>query len=228
LASLWPKADWLPRPVRAKTLLENLALAPDAAYANTVTLCRMPLRRRLLAPHISQQLNGHRPEDRVCQSFTTAPSGDVLAGMLAADVGLLLPDDFLTKVDRTSMACGLEVRPPLLDHELLELAATIPSHFKIRRGETKWILKRCYEDHLPRDAVWRPKQGFEMPVDTWLRGPLREMFEASVLAPTVRASELINQRAVERLYRSHLARIGRHGGVLWSILMLAKWAERWL
>jgi asparagine synthase (glutamine-hydrolysing) len=148
--------------------------------------------------------------------------------MLAADTAILLPDDFLTKVDRASMAFGLEVRPPLVDHELLELAATIPSRFKVRDGETKWILKRTFSDRLPDDAVWRAKQGFEIPVDAWLRQPLREMFESSVLAPNSRVADLIDQRAVGRLYRSHLASVGRHGNVLWSFLMLARWAERWL
>ena len=228
LARAWPKADWLPRPLRAKTLLSNLAVEADAAYANTITLCRMPLRRRLLAPDVAAQLNGHRPEESVIRGFATAPAGDALAGMQAADLGLLLPDDFLTKVDRASMACGLEVRPPMVDHELLELAARVPSRLKVRQGETKWILKRSYDRRLPRDAVWRKKHGFEIPADAWLRGPLREMFESSVLAPGSRVADLIDQPAVARLYRSHLAKVGRHGGVLWAMLSLARWADRYL
>ncbi|HUY91148.1 MAG TPA: asparagine synthase (glutamine-hydrolyzing) [Pirellulales bacterium] len=228
LARVWPKLDWLPRPLRAKMLLHNLALEADAAYANTVTLCRMPLRRRLLATDIAAQLNGHLPEICVLRGFATAPAGDALAGMQAADIGLLLPDDFLTKVDRASMASGLEVRPPLVDHELLELAARVPSKWKVRRGETKWILKRCYDSRLPRDAVWRAKHGFEIPVDAWLRGPLRDMFESSVLAPNSRVAELVDQPTVARLYRAHLAKVGRHGGILWAMLALARWADRYL
>ncbi|HEV3338991.1 MAG TPA: asparagine synthase (glutamine-hydrolyzing), partial [Pirellulales bacterium] len=254
LANVWPKADWLPRPLRAKTRLTNLALEPDAAYANTVLLCRLPERRRLLAADVAAELNGHRPEELIREAFgrgyeagkgdrsilCEAPSGpfrqkvpvpfsrDVLAGMLAADTAVLLTDDFLTKVDRASMACGLEVRPPLVDHELLELAATVPSRLKVRGGETKWIMKKTFSDRLPRDAVWRAKHGFEIPVDAWLREPLRETFESSVLSPGARVAELVDQRAVARLYRAHLAKVGRHGGVLWSMLMLAKWAEKWL
>jgi asparagine synthase (glutamine-hydrolysing) len=250
LASVWPKADWLPRPLRAKTRLTNLALEPDAAYANTVLLCRLPERRRLLSADVAAELNGHRPEELIRQAFARAWSGkmglapaaltlavsqgergqepDVLAGMLAADTAVLLTDDFLTKVDRASMACGLEVRPPLVDHELLELAATVPSRLKVRGGETKWIMKETFSDRLPPDAVWRAKHGFEIPVDSWLREPLRDTFESSVLSPGARVSELVDQRAVARLYQAHLAKIGRHGGVLWSLLMLAKWAEKWL
>jgi asparagine synthase (glutamine-hydrolysing) len=172
-------------------------------------------------------------QDRTARSpFPTECLGpsvpDVLTGMLAADTAVLLTDDFLTKVDRTSMAHGLEVRPPLVDHELLELAATIPSRLKVRGGETKWIMKQAFSDRLPRDAVWRAKHGFEIPVDAWLRGPLRDMFQSSVLSPAARVAELVDQPAVGRLYRAHLAKVGRHGGVLWSMLTLAKWAERWL
>src|SRR5207244_5199042 len=132
LAQVWPKADWLPRLLRAKTLLSNLSVDAPAAYANTLTLCRQPLRRRLLAPNIAAALNGHDPEEIVCMNHRSAPSDDALGGMIAADFATVLPDDFLVKVDRASMAHGLEVRPPSLDHELLELAARIPSRWKVR------------------------------------------------------------------------------------------------
>ena len=88
------------------------------------------MRRRLLACDLAANLNGHQPESIVCDGFATAPAGDALAGMIAADIATLLPDDYLVKVDRASMAHGLEVRPPLLDHELLELTARIPSAFQ--------------------------------------------------------------------------------------------------
>jgi asparagine synthase (glutamine-hydrolysing) len=228
LAKIWPKADWLPRPMRAKTLLTNLSLESGAAYANTVVQCRPPLRRQLLAPDLAAELNGHDSEQIIRDGYSGARRDDPLGGMIAADVRTILPDDFLVKVDRASMAHGLEVRPPLLDHELLELAARIPSRFKVHRGETKWILKQAYQKMLPADVVWRKKHGFEIPVDVWLRGPLREMFESSVLATQARVGSLINQPRAQSLYRSHLAGTGRHGNVLWSLLMLARWSERYL
>ena len=119
LARVWPKADWLPRTLRAKTLLTNLSLERGAAYANTLTLCRPPLRRRLLSGDVRAHLNGHDPGASVSRLRTLLAAADSpLDGMLGADVALVLPDDFLVKVDRASMAHGLEVRPPLLDHEL--------------------------------------------------------------------------------------------------------------
>jgi asparagine synthase (glutamine-hydrolysing) len=228
VARAWPKADWLPRPLRAKTRLTNLALDAAPAYANTLQVCRGPLRRRLLAADIAIGLDGYQPEALVCAGYAAAPPGDALAGMIAADVATLLPDDYLVKVDRASMAHGLEVRPPLLDHELLELTARIPSALKVRDGQTKWLLKRAYRDRLPGDILARPKQGFEIPVDSWLRGPLRDVVETTVLSPRARVADLIDLPTARGLYRSHLAGAGRHGAVLWSLLVLARWCERYL
>jgi asparagine synthase (glutamine-hydrolysing) len=224
----WPKADWLPRPLRLKTALMNLSLDSAGAYANTMTLCRQPTRRELLADDVARGLDGHRPEQALLEAYASAPSHDALAGMLAADSRVTLPDDFLVKVDRASMAYGLEVRPPLLDHELLELAARIPSRFKVRGGQTKWLFKRSMESRLPADVVWRPKQGFEVPIDAWLRGPLRDVFESAVLSPGARVAGLINQDRARKLYQAHLSRLGRHGGTLWALLVLARWAEHFL
>jgi asparagine synthase (glutamine-hydrolysing) len=228
LARVWPKADWLPRPIRAKTLLTNLALDAGPAYANTVAVCRLPLRRRLLAPDVAASLNGHDPGRIICEAHASAPTDDPLGGMFAADVGTILPDDFLVKVDRASMANGLEVRPPLLDHELLELTARIPSKWKVHRGETKWVLKQAYRRDLTADVIDRPKHGFEIPIDAWFRGPLRERFEAAVLAPQARVGDLVNRAVARKVYRAHLAGTGRHGALLWSLLMLACWADRYL
>jgi asparagine synthase (glutamine-hydrolysing) len=227
-ASLWPKADWLPRSLRARTLLTNLALEPGAAYANTLSWCRPPLRRHLLNHDLAASLNGWSPEERIRTAYATAPADDALAGMIAADVDVILPDDYLVKVDRASMANGLEVRPPLLDHELLELAARIPSALKVHHGETKWIFKQAYQKQLPAAVVERRKQGFEIPIDAWLRGPLREMFEADVLESASPLRDLVDQAVVRKLHQAHQRGIGRHGNLLWSLLVLARWAERYL
>jgi asparagine synthase (glutamine-hydrolysing) len=228
LARYWPKADWLPRPLRAKTLLTNLSLDAGEAYANTMSLCRPPLRRQLMARDLAAELNGHRPERRLRDAHATARADDALGGMIAADVNVVLPDDFLVKVDRASMAHGLEARPPLLDHELLELAATIPSRWKVHGGETKWVFKQAYRQCLPADVLWRPKHGFDIPIDAWLRGPLCPMFEAAVFDAQARVRDLVDSTAVRKVYQAHLSRTGCHGNLLWSLLVLARWADRYL
>jgi len=227
VAPWWPKSDWLPRPMRAKTALANLARSPGSAYANTLQTCRDPQRRRLIARDVANRLNGYRPEEAVEAAFAAAPENDILAGMIAADVATLLPDDYLVKVDRASMAHGLEVRPPLLDHELLELCAGMPSELKVRRGETKWAFKRAFEARLPAGATRRPKQGFEVPVDGWMRGPLVDRFVDTVLARDARISQWVDTAMVESMFRAHRNGLHRHGQVLWSILVLAAWCERY-
>jgi asparagine synthase (glutamine-hydrolysing) len=228
LGRRWPKADWLPRPLRAKTVLTNLGLDAGAAYANTLALSRPPLRRQLLAADRRAELNGHDPGRIIRDGHATAPAADALGGMIAADVAVVLPDDFLVKVDRASMAHGLEVRPPLLDHELLELAARIPSRWKVRGGETKWVFKQAYQQRLPAAVAGRPKHGFDLPIDAWLRGPLRPLFEAAVLDPRAQVRDLLDQATARSVYHAHLSGRGRHGPILWSLLILARWAERYL
>ena len=211
-----------------KTFLTNLSLPADAAYANTLSLCRPPLRRQLLSGDVNRYLNGHRPEQVVSQAYAGAPANDALAGMIAADTAMLLPDDFLVKVDRAAMAHGLEVRPPLLDHKLLELAGSIPSHFKVHEHKTKWIFKEAFRPILPAGLLDRKKQGFEIPVDAWLRGPLRDTFCDAVLAPNAAVADLIDQPLAARLFRYHESGMSRMGNVLWSLLVWRLWSDRYL
>ncbi len=227
LAKCWPKADWLPRMLRAKTAFTNLSLSNAQAYANTISIYRNPLRRQLLQNDVRSQLNGYRPESRIWRAYGE-PGSDALRGMIAADIGMLLPDDFLTKVDRASMAFGLEVRPPMVDHEFLELTARIPSRLKVNSGRTKWIFKRMCDGWLPDGIVHRPKQGFEIPIDDWLRGPLNEMFVETVLSSNSRVSDYLDRKRIRTIYDAHQRKVGHHGQQLWSILVLAAWMDRHL
>ncbi|MBL8817474.1 MAG: asparagine synthase (glutamine-hydrolyzing) [Planctomyces sp.] len=226
LGAVWPKADWLPRALRLKTTLQNLAASPAAAYANTVSACRSLTRRELLNKDLQKQLCDHAPE-RIIEAAFSAGARDPLSGMLAADTSVLLPDDFLTKVDRASMGFGLEVRPPLIDWKMMELAASMPSDLKVNNGSGKWILKQVFESRLPDQLVHRRKQGFELPIDIWLRGPLRNQVHEIVLKPDGPLAQFISISMAERLYGEHCAGRGRHGQVLWSLLILGRWLDSW-
>lgn len=228
VARMWPQTPWLPRPLRLKWALTHMAMDPAAAHANSISQCRPPLRRRLMSADVIARLVGHDPGLPVRLGHHGGPAGDSLAGMLAADVSTVLPDDFLVKVDRATMAAGLEARPPLLDHELLELAAKIPSRFKVRNGETKWVFKQVCLKSLPRDIVYRKKHGFDVPVGTWLRGPLKGRFMDTVMAPNGAIGTLIDRAEVGRLFARHQRGVGGLGQILWSLLILADWAERYL
>lgn len=222
IAALWPQADWLPRPLRWKSALTNLSLAGPAAYANTISTVRPALRQRLLR----NRCDDSDPERGVREAYRQN-SVDPLSGMLAADIDMLLPDDFLTKVDRASMAFGLEVRPPLLDHRLLELTARIPASFKIRDGRTKWLLKEIFEPRLPKKLAHREKQGFEIPVDDWLRGELADQVHEAVLSPQHAIADYIDQQCAARLFRQHCRGTGRYGQVLWTLLVFGRWLEKY-
>ena len=224
LAKSWPKADWLPRPLRLKTFLTNLSQEPAGAYANTLSLCRQPLRNRLLNADLREFAASNAPTNVVIDGYSAARCPDPLSGMISADMVTLLPDDYLVKVDRASMAHGLEVRPPMLDHEFLELCARVPSRWKIHNGQTKWLLKETARSLLPGPILNRPKQGFEIPVDGWFRGPLQEMFRETVLAKNALLSGLIDQPTAAAVFESHSRGGGRHGGTLWSLLSLGCWA----
>jgi asparagine synthase (glutamine-hydrolysing) len=227
VAALWPRSDWLPRPLRAKSWLTNISLDPGHAYANTLSVSTPTLRHDLIAADRRAALRGFAAEDVVAHVYDAWQTDDALAAMTATDIAITLPDDYLVKVDRASMAHGLEVRPPLLDHELIELAMTIPSSLKIRDGGGKWIMKHAFAGELP-PSVYRPKQGFDLPVNAWLRGPLRENFAAAVLERNARVGGLIDQEVARKLYDSHLAGWSQHGDLLWCLFALGTWAERYL
>jgi asparagine synthase (glutamine-hydrolysing) len=226
MAAVWPKADWLPRPLRLKTLLQNVSSNPAEAYANTVSACRHTMRRSLLNQDFAKSLDAYRPEHSIISAFHQGHR-DSLSGMLSADTNILLPDDFLTKVDRSSMGFGLEVRPPLIDWKLMELAASMPSEFKIRKGSKKWMLKQLFASRLPKDLVSRRKQGFEVPIDQWLRGPLRDQVRTHVLNPHGAIAAFVDVTFARQLFESHCRGIGRHGQLLWSLLILARWLDAW-
>jgi asparagine synthase (glutamine-hydrolysing) len=226
MAAVWPKADWLPRPLRLKTLLQNVSSNPAEAYANTVSACRHTMRRSLLNQDFAKSLDAYRPEHSIISAFHQGHR-DSLSGMLSADTNILLPDDFLTKVDRASMGFGLEVRPPLIDWKLMELAASMPSEFKIRKGSKKWMLKQLFASRLPKDLVSRRKQGFEVPIDQWLRGPLRDQVRTHVLNPHGAIAAFVDVTFARQLFESHCRGIGRHGQLLWSLLILARWLDAW-
>lgn len=153
---------------------------------------------------------------------------DASERMAALDMLGYLPGDILTKVDRASMAVGLEARVPLLDHRLVEFAWTLPSSLKIRDGQGKWLLRQVLYRHVPRALVDRPKAGFAVPLADWLRGPLRDWAEALFDESAMRAQGLIDPAPVRRLWSAHLAGRGNHAEALWTVAMLNAWAARWL
>jgi asparagine synthase (glutamine-hydrolysing) len=149
------------------------------------------------------------------------------AAYLWFDQRYYLPDDILMKVDRMSMAHSIEVRPPFLDHRIVEFAASLPSHFKIQGSRQKVILKDLMKGKLPPSILRRKKVGFDIPAHQWLRGPLRELMRDTLAAGASGHAEVFRPAAIEACMRRHLERRANLGYHLWGLMILFLWMRRW-
>jgi asparagine synthase (glutamine-hydrolysing) len=222
LGRVYPKADWAPRPFRAKSTLLALAEGGEFAYPKAVGVTGPALRDRLYSAAARRALGGHRAEQRYTDTMRRAPARDPLDRAQYADIMHWLPGDILTKIDRTSMAVSLEAREPLLDYRLVQFAATLPPSLRIKAGQGKWLMKKALEPYLPKDILYRPKMGFVTPVGTWFRGSLAERAADLARSPVLGETGWFDSAAIERLARDHRSGRAEHGRTLWQLLMLER------
>jgi asparagine synthase (glutamine-hydrolysing) len=219
LGAGYPKFDWAPRVLRAKATLQNLARDTAEAYFNTICAVPEPVRSRLFSPEQRRLLQGYHSIDILRAHIDRAQTDDTLAQIQYADMKTYLPGDILTKVDRASMATALEVRVPLLDHELVQWAATIPSSLKLRGAEGKYVLKKAMEPYLSPEILYRPKMGFAVPLKSWFRGPLRDRAREIVTSGQLVESGMFDVAYLNTLVDQHQAGVSDHSSVIWSLMM---------
>jgi asparagine synthase (glutamine-hydrolysing) len=218
-------AGRLPCRVKGARSLRHLALSPDDACAQKHAYNGFDAlgRRAMYSSDFAESVRYADPLQSLRRAYRSCTSSDPLDRTMYVDVKTYLVDDILTKVDKMSMAVSLEARDPLLDHRLLEFAATVPSSLKLKNGQSKYLLRRLLERRIPKSIVDRPKHGFEAPIGEWLRGPLAPMVEDLLLDGRFRGRGIFDDRAVAALWREHKSGASDHRHRLWSLVMLELW-----
>ncbi len=224
IARRYPRLDGWPRPLRLKGFLTNLSLNFDDAYCRDLAFYFKPeAKRALYKPDVIESLRGIDCSQVMKRHLREARVEDPVSRAQYADIKFYMPEDILVKVDRMSMAHSLEVRSPILDHELMELVAALPSRFKLNGSESKYIFKKINEPRLPREILYRKKQGFVVPLARWLRSDLAGLVEETLLSRDALIGNYFRVDAVRNLWLAH--RSGRYDNAapLWNLMMLELW-----
>ena len=226
-------ASLLPDGVKGKGTLRHLSKDAFERYAGLNTFAEPPYLSRLLSREttdsIAKEYSGSLPDFSAMEHFyKQCTSDDYLTRIQYVDTKVYLAEDILTKVDRASMLCSLETRAPLLDHEVVELAARMPPTLKLRGGEAKYILKKAMAGILPDEILYRKKMGFGVPLSHWFKKDLTEYAHDLLLSREARQRGIFNAGYVDSLLVSH-----RKGGRdlsarIWALLFFEQWCRNWL
>ena len=219
LGRVYPKLDWAPKPLRAKTTLQAIARDTAAAYFHSVSVVSDDLRNRLYAPEMRRRLEGYNAFEVLRGHMAQAPAEHYIQRVQYADLKTYLPGDILTKVDRASMANSLEVRVPILDHLFVEWAAQVPVDLKLRGRELKYIFKKALEPHVPHDVLYREKMGFAVPLAAWFRGPLRQRVRDALTGSALAETGLFDLDFIGSLIDRHESGRWNFSDVLWTLIM---------
>jgi asparagine synthase (glutamine-hydrolysing) len=226
LGARWPRSRAFPRPLRLGNVLENLARDPAGAYYADLCFLKPQDARALLGKAPTRAPEESPVYEQVTRPYRECPSGSAVQRAQYADLKIYMPNDPLVKVDRMSMANSLEIRCPLLDHRLVELAFRIPTDKKMANGQPKSLLRALAERRLPKKILTLPKRGFTAPIASWLAGAYADDFRADVLSPASHARGMVDVARVGRLFDQHRAGAADHSFALWAVWMLERWARQ--
>jgi len=211
---------------KAKRFVEGARLDASWGHARWRVFCDEVVRSRLLTVEarraVTTPVGAH-----ILALQGEARDRDSRDRALYVDFGSYMVDNCLTKVDRMSMACSIEARVPLLDREVVELAFRLPSKLKYDGNHTKILLKRVAARHVPRECVYRPKEGFSIPIKNWLKDEFRGLVERYLAPERLSQEGLFEPAVVARMWQEHLANRANHSHLLWSLLVFEQWRDRW-
>ena len=220
LATLYPHMAWAPRLLRARHTFNELSLNTAQGFFWNLSVADEASRASLYSEKLKGELQGYSSSQTIAKYFDEAPCDDVLGAAQYVDMKTWLPGDILTKVDRTAMSASLETRVPMLDHELVDWSLGLPAEMKLLRGEGKYILKKALERLVPKDIVYRQKQGFSIPLARWMMGRMGDEFERDVCAPGGLADcGLFNMATVNLMLSEHRRKLCDHSRTLWQLWM---------
>ena len=212
--------------VRVRGSLQAMGMAPGEAFAASVAAMPPSVRSALCNDDFRRALQGYRVEDRYVRAFEQARAADPASSAQYVDLKINLPAAGLTRLDRTTMAVGLQARTPLLDHRLVEFAAGLPTWLRLRGGTDTWLMKRILKTRLPKEILHRPRGEQNVPVSAWFRGPLAERAVALSHGSALAELGWFNGSAIARLAEEHRRGSGDHGPLLWQLLMLETALQR--
>jgi asparagine synthase (glutamine-hydrolysing) len=224
-AAIWPL---LPHGVTGKNFLRHVAQDPAGRYVESVSFFHSDEMRALLSPDLRRALGARRATAAAVERLDRWHHLPWPSRMMRADFETYLPEDILVKVDRMSMAHSIESRVPLLDHEVVSFAASLPASMPLEGGERKRVLKQAAASILPAEVFARPKRGFGVPIGTWFRRPLRDFVLDTLQSPRARQRGYFVPAFVDRVVREHLTGRRDHTLRLWQLLMFELWHREYL
>lgn len=218
-ATVYPEAQWVPQPLRARPLLHALAGDGAAAYAQRLAVTAPAIRAGLFTDAARQALAGYHAETRIIAAMRAAPARSSIDRAQYADIRHRLPGSQLTMLDRSGMMAGLEVRAPWLDHQLVEFVASLPESLRLR-GQGRWLMRKAWGPWLPRTLPQGTAGAVALPLADWFRTTLADAAAALPRSPVLQQTGWFERRAFVRLAEDHRTGRADHGALLWQLLVL--------
>jgi asparagine synthase (glutamine-hydrolysing) len=212
----------------AKRFLTAANLPRNERYFRWMSTFNRDAKRELLTAEFENSVSSNEPSDLLEKWFAAANGSSILDATLLTDQMTYLPNDLLVKVDIASMANSLEARSPLLDHKVIEFAASLPTEIKMKGWETKSLLKKVAAQLVPREVIYRRKMGFGVPIGKWLRNEMADFVKEVLLSERSLKRGIVRPDVLEKYVNDHVLGVRDHAGQIWTLLMLELWFQRFI